>query len=73
MVTKHDLFRPSKAESKADTTTTAAKSIIAAETSEREAKTERLRKARLEREASEQQAEAPKAPKKRAATKRSAP
>jgi hypothetical protein len=51
MVTKHTLFRPTRTETKADTTTSVAQSIIASETSAREAKVERLRKARLEREA----------------------
>lgn len=64
MVTKHNLFRPSKAESKADATTTVAKGIIEAETSAREAKVERLRRARLDRDASEAKAEAPKTPSK---------
>jgi hypothetical protein len=65
LVTKHNLFRPSKVEAKADTTTTVAKSIIAAETSAREANVDRLRKARLEKEAAEPAAEAPKTPRKR--------
>lgn len=51
MVTKHTLFRATKTETKADATTSVAKNIIASETSAREAKVERLRKARLEREA----------------------
>lgn len=51
MVTKHTLFRPTKSEAKADSTSSTAKTIIASETAAREAKVERLRKARLEREA----------------------
>lgn len=73
MVTKHNLFRPSKAESKADTTTTAAKSILAEEASAREAKTKRLREARMQRDSSEPQAETPKTARKPAAGKRSKP
>jgi hypothetical protein len=66
MVTKHTLFRPTKSESKADSTNSVAKGIIASETSAREAKVARLRKARLEREASIPAAEAPKPARKRA-------
>jgi len=73
MVTKHSLFRPTKMETKADTTTSAAKSIIASETTAREAKVERLRKARLEREAFDSQAEAPKTTRKRNASARAKP
>lgn len=65
MVTKQTLFRPSRMESKADATTTAARSIIDSETSARDAKVARLRKARLDREAAE--AEAPAEPPKKAA------
>jgi hypothetical protein len=67
MVTKHTLFRATKTETKADSTSTAAKSIIASETSAREAKVERLRKARLEREAFEPKPEAKPARKTTAA------
>ncbi|MCU0856335.1 MAG: hypothetical protein MUF63_15975 [Rhodobacteraceae bacterium] len=49
-MTKHTLFRATKTETKAEATTSVAKNIIASETSAREAKVERLRKARLERE-----------------------
>jgi hypothetical protein len=60
MITKDTLFRPlSKAESKAETTHNTALAIIEAEARSREAKTERLRKARLEMEA--KQASEPKA------------
>ena len=43
--------RPSKAETKADITDHAARTIISDEAARREAKTARLRQARLEREA----------------------
>lgn len=69
MVTKHTLFRPTRTETKADTTTSVAQSIIASETSAREAKVERLRKARLEREASEAPKTASKTPRKRMAAR----
>ena len=67
MVTKHTLFRATKTETKAEATTSVAKNIIASETSAREAKVERLRKARLEREAATPADEAPAKPRKRAA------
>lgn len=73
MATKNTLFRPSKAESKADTTTSVAKSIIESEKSERLAKTERLRKARQERDAAERQVEPDKAPSSRTKPKRNDP
>jgi hypothetical protein len=73
MATKNTLFRPSKAESKADTTTSVAKSIIESEKSERLAKTERLRKAREERDAGEEQAEPAKTPRSRTKPKRKDP
>ena len=62
MRTKDNLFRPTKSESKADSTTRAAKEIIDAQKTARDAITQRLRLARLEREASEkaQTAAAPK-------------
>jgi hypothetical protein len=69
MVTKHTLFRPTRTETKADTTTSVAQSIIASETSAREAKVERLRKARLEREAVAAPEAASKSPRKRAAAR----
>lgn len=53
MVTKDTLFRPSKAESKADSTTKVAMGIIDSETAARDVKTARLRAARAERDASE--------------------
>lgn len=61
IITKENLFRPtrSKAETKAQITDSAARAIIDAEVDSREAKTERLRKARLKMEA--EQAEAAKA------------
>jgi hypothetical protein len=51
--TRHTLFGPvpSKAETKADITNHAARTIIGDEAARREAKTERLRQARLENEA----------------------
>jgi hypothetical protein len=69
MVTKHTLFRPTRTETKADATTSAAQSITASEAAAREAKVERLRKARLEREASAVPAETPKPARKRPATR----
>jgi hypothetical protein len=69
VITKLTLFRPKRTESKADTTTSVAQSIIASETSVREAKVERLRNARLEREASAAPAAASKAPRSRAAAR----
>ena len=53
MLTKNNVFRPSKAESKADATTEVVKGIVEADTAAREAKTARLRAARAERDASE--------------------
>jgi hypothetical protein len=60
LLTRHTLFKPSKAETKAESTTTVAMGIIEAETAARQAKTERLKAARLEREAAEKAPE-PKA------------
>lgn len=58
-LTKDTLFRtPSRAEQKQATTDSIARSIVDAETAAREAKSERLRKARLEREAAEREAAA---------------
>ena len=67
-LTRENLFKPTpqRSENKADVTTRAARSILIAETAIREAKTERLRKARLAHETTEP----PVAPKKRAAAKR---
>ena len=45
--------KPSRAETKADVTDHAARSIISAEAERREAKTARLRQARLEQEAAQ--------------------
>jgi hypothetical protein len=67
MVTKHTLFRPTRTETKAGATTSAAQSIIAGEAAARKAKIARLRKARLEREASAGPAEAAKPTRKRPA------
>lgn len=67
-LTKENFFKPTpqRSENKADVTTKAALSILIAETAIREAKTERLRKARLAHETTEP----PVAPKKRAGAKR---
>jgi hypothetical protein len=69
-ITKDNLFRParSKAETKADVTDSTARAIIDAEIESREAKTERLRKARLKMEA-EQAAATEKAPAKKTRAK----
>ena len=72
MPTKHTLFRPSKAETKADATTKIVKGIVESETAARQAKTARLRAARAERDASEaaqEAATAQKKPRKKSAAK----
>jgi hypothetical protein len=71
MLNKNTLFRPSKAESKADATTKNVKGIVEAETAARHAKVAKLRAARAERDASEtQEAPAPKKkPRKKSAAK----
>lgn len=53
ITTEHNLFKPkpSRAETKADITDHAARTIIEAEAERREAKTARLRQARLKAEA----------------------
>jgi len=53
ILTEHNLFKPrqSKAETKADITDRAARTIVGDEAARREAKTARLRQARLEIEA----------------------
>jgi hypothetical protein len=61
---------PNRAESKASTTDAAFRSIVSAEAAAREAKTERLRRARLKHEAETEPAPAPK---KRAARKTGKP
>lgn len=53
--------KPSRSESRADVTDHAARTIIAAETERRDAKTAKLRQARLEREARELATAAPAA------------
>ncbi|MFN4272591.1 MAG: hypothetical protein ACK4F5_07245 [Aliihoeflea sp.] len=70
IITKENLFRPtrSKAETKAQITDNAARAIIDAEVDSREAKTERLRKARLKMEA-EQAASAEPPPEKKTRAK----
>lgn len=75
-VTKDNLFRPksSKAETKADTTDRAARTVIEAEAAKQAAKTARLRKLRLAQEAetpeTETPAAAPKPTKRRAKSSR---
>lgn len=66
MITEQSLFKPkaSKAETKADTTTNAARTIIDAEAEKREAKTARLRQARLDQEALAAEQAAPAKPKR---------
>jgi hypothetical protein len=66
IITKDNLFRPtrSKAETKAQVTDNAARAIIDAEADSREAKTERLRKARLKMEAEQAESAEPKPEKK---------
>lgn len=61
---KNTVFRPTASETKADSVTKIVKGMIDADTSAREAKTQRLRAARLERDISEK-AEAATAPKKK--------
>ena len=73
MVTKHTLFKPSKAETKADSTTQIAKGIIESEKIARDAKTNRLRAARLERKAAEDAAPAPAKPAAKKSRKKAAP
>lgn len=74
IITEAALFKPkpSKSESKADTTTNVARAILDDETARREAKTAKLRAQRLAMEEA-QAAEAPvKAPKRSAAAKKPA-
>lgn len=73
---KNTVFKPSKAETKAESTNTLVKGIIESETATREAKTARLRAARAERDANakiheeSQKAPAPKkTPRKKAPAK----
>lgn len=70
-VTKDNLFRPkaSKAETKADVTNRAARTMIETEAAKRATKTARLRKLRLAQEA-ETPVAAPKTTKKRAKSSR---
>ncbi len=70
MLTKNTLFRPSKSESKADSTTKIAMELIEAENAERDAKTARLRAARVAREASAEKGQAAATKKK---TRKKAP
>ena len=53
MLSKDNLFRPSKSESKSDSVNKIAKGMIEADTSARQDKTQRLRAARLKRDESE--------------------
>ena len=72
MPSKDTLFRPSKAETKADSTTKIVKGIVDAETAARQAKVARLRSARAERdafEAAQKPATAPKKPRRKSAAK----
>ena len=64
MVTKDTLFRPSKAETKADSTNQVARGIIDAETTARQEKVAKLRAARADRDASEAAEKAANARKK---------
>lgn len=59
-MTKDTLFRPSRMETKAETTTAVAMGMIDKESAARDAKTQRLRAARLEREAAELRKTPPK-------------
>jgi hypothetical protein len=61
---------PSRQDSKANTTTNVARSILDAETKQREAKTARLRELRLKKEAEAEAAAPPKAAAKPARKKR---
>ncbi len=65
-IVEHSLFKSksSKAESKADTTSHAARAIIRAEVERRDAKTARLKQARLEREAAQAATETPATPRR---------
>jgi len=62
--TKNTVFRPTASETKADSITRIVKGMIDADTSAREAKTQRLRAARLERDTSEAAQVAPEPKKK---------
>ncbi|WOI57969.1 hypothetical protein [Palleronia sp. LCG004] len=64
MSNKNTVFRPTPSETKADSVTRIVKGMIAADTSARQSKTERLRAARLDRDASAK-TEAEAAPKKK--------
>ncbi len=65
MVTKDTLFRPTKSETKADSTTRIARGIIDAQATARQAKTARLHAARAERDASEAARKAANPPKRK--------
>lgn len=69
-LTEHNLFkpRPSKAETKADITDRAARTIVDDEAARREAKTAKLRQARLENEAKLATMETPAKPRRAKST-----
>ena len=73
-IAEHSLFKPkpSKAESKADVTNHAARTIVEADAARREAKTARLRQARLENEAKLAAESPPAKPQKSKAAKQQA-
>ena len=66
---QNKVFKPSRSEAKADTTTRTARMIVESETAIRDAKTERLRLARLAKEAAEPVVVPTKAKRARPATK----
>lgn len=63
-ITKDNLFKPSRAESKRQTTEQLSRAITEDEIARRERKTERLRAARLAKEAEDREEGRSKAPKK---------
>lgn len=64
-VTKHTLFKPSRAESKSQTTDALSRAITEDEIARRERKTEKLRAARLAKEAEDREEGRSKAAKKK--------
>ncbi|RCS24706.1 hypothetical protein DUT91_04300 [Phyllobacterium salinisoli] len=54
-ITRDNLFKPTRSESKSATTDNAARNILDTETSRREAKTARLKEARLAKEAADRE------------------
>jgi len=73
VATKHTLFRASRSQTKAESTTIVAKGLIEKETAARDAKTSRLRAARLEHEAFAPKAETPATKRKPSTRKRTEP